>query len=1011
MALLKSMTLMETRDGEKAFTLKGNKLFNAAMHLALTNAAEKQGLQNDPLIQQQCAELIDLGMKACDFPAREVPEKVIPPEVLAQRAAVEAARTAAAKAEEERVAALEAARQSTYKLNTTQGTIAGRIERHGKADWRSAHPDAQQGILRMQHLQLGEITPLLGVLDTHLPHHQDIGDIFLSDTVLRRAEYACLPVPEGKDKAPHPISEMGQQARDLLEAWKNAPSEAMSEPERISHAQICDRLLQSPTLVVAALGNDQQLKRLRAIHHELLPNAALPPVHQIDKARIAALEAERTAIASELLAPYGIHAPSPAADITIPATVVSSNDEVLPSTPSLVVQVPIATIAPVLQAPPPQVAPMEEEPQHADVTAITTPTAILAPATIESPTESEPPTLYEEWRAAQKERSSYQDAEQAALSSVYYINQQKIEQEGCRELECRLKSDRSGYSIQMTFSKNGKLFAIESLPLKNVTHIDDAMDIFLRVEAEAFGSYPQFKRDAAGNQSEQEYFVNPASSARYESHGKPERTKVNLINIQRSESYIPHGVLDLIPNQIPMVDDPNFVAQVPGRKKAFTEAKVVKTGETATLVIHSWFATEKGNKRTCSQMNIPLGVDSSQRSEAKERAAKALILMQNTLIEGKSMTPQEVINSLRQDVLAQGKTWITPKTHYAPGFETEIELNFPSAEHKQSSRLSAGILTLDHSTDTGSYYSLQFRFKIGDKSGGTEKWYAMSGRGINLHTANQDLAELRASRVMESVRELFNTTLTNGQDKKGGVQLPPNWRWDISNAREGDEYIKRPQITAEEKRRVKQQGIPVEHAVIDARNIVALVDYAIGTYADDLKVKVGDVEHTPDKTKFKIQLMRGQRDADGMIEVPSESFNLVNPRNKKEFMPVEVAMSMDNHGRSKAQIDAAIEAYRATVETSTRSKAWLDFKSTVTTGGEDIIKPRQKYSGATVANGFAAAVASNLVSTAAGADSGIAILANALNDDTRKRMDDAMKTVGSRRIKLSEKKTGAYDGR
>ncbi|MES2985200.1 MAG: hypothetical protein V4735_08450 [Pseudomonadota bacterium] len=1016
LGLLSSISVLDFLVDKQRVLSKGDDLFESALEVSINLVASARGLDPEtsgaPLVKK-IQELELLSKQACRWPtpfemASAPAPRTVPPAVAAKLEEAKAAQLQRARAEEERRAAIEAARPAPYVLDTAEGTVAGRIQR------QSEKGDRHAAAVRMRYLQADEIKPLQSLLNTKLPLHGELGDVFLSEAVLRRAEYACLPVPE-KDKGAPALNGVTPKAQALFAALANVKPEELPEDQRTTYLAMRDRMLRSPTLVIATLGNDQQLKELRAIHDRLLPNPLLSKVEQLTRAQVAALEHERATLAHGLLVAHGIAvAPPPAPELAAPVN----------ETPVNLVLGPVTALALAGGA---DVAEPEERDFH--MTPMETPLPAVAPAEpAPAPAGREgQPTFYEEWRVEQKQLANYKEAEGLALSNVPYITDKYIVQDDFRELECRLKSYKSGYKIQMTFwkndptGKNRKVSQTEMLDLKGVTHIDDAMDIFLAVEDQIFSEHPQFVVDASGKSVEQAHYVTPAHGMLPKAAGKPTRARVEVIHVQRNENNISHSVLDLKPADILAVDDPNFMAEPPRKRGAATEARIVKTGDTATLVIHSWFAKDRNNKRLCSQVNIPLGVDAAQREEARDRANRALRIMQNAFIDAKPMTPQEVINALQKEVKQQPeKNWVYPKTHYVPNFETDTELNFPSEHHKQSTRLGSASLSLDHSAKVGPHYTLQFRFKVSDNSNKDgPAWYVISGRQVNLHTTNPQLAEARGAQIMESVQELFNTTLTNGQDKKGGVLIPPDWSWDLTNARPGEEYIKRASLTHAQRAKVRTEGITIDRPAVGADNLIDIVNYAIGSYADDLGVSVGHVTRGDGKTTFTLQLQRGTRDADtlaGKAETmpQPEPFSMAARGKKDTFLPVEVPMSIDHNGRTPQQIDQEIEKYRRAVESSTKSWAWLEYRSTVTTGDHEVIKgQRKKYDGATVVNGFTDAAISNLGRTA-GTDSnaGFGVISTALNDDMRGRVVEAMNRSNvSPRINRASGQNGGHDGR
>lgn len=937
-------------------------LTDGAQGLGAYSLTRQERRAQDRALRKQVAREGEDGYTPPFLPQSKPRE--VPPEVLARLEAEKAARAREAEQQLARLAELEAARPTPYALEKSAADVFRRIEKVSEDDWSVIrNPEAaerrQQEIVRMRYLHKQELVPLHNLLNTKFPMHAEFGEVFFSEPVLKRAEYACAAIPEGKEKPIVQLNGLGAKLASLLAQLTNVKADELPESQRVSYQSIIRQLANCPALVIAALGDDQQLKSLRTLNNQILSRDALAPVaRNFVAAETAEWVKQRAALAREILVARGIQLPevAPVASTTQPHN--ADKPDLQAATASDVGQVTqdVPTVVPAIAA----AAAIDSIPSASN--------DVVLPSV-----ETEEETLYDVIRAEQKQRRDYSEAQTAALSSARYKADDFVKQKECRELECRLQTTKYGYEIHLIFGKDGKANPIERIPLKGVQHIDDAMDIFLAVESTLFDEYSK-ERDPT-------HYIEPALRGLVMPRdGSTPKPRVKVIDILRDEKSIPQGVVDLDPKKVQLVNEQYATAEPPKKQKAFTEAKVINSGETATLVIQSWFKSERGKARTCAQVTVPLGVDFAQADEVKYRAEFVINHMQQLISTGKFSSPREVMHVLREHIQGQdGKTWHLPKTLHVDGHETAKKLNFPAPEHQQETMITAGILTRLESKETGPYYSLQFRMNVKDLTESPPLWRPMVSRTINLMTADRTLADERAKLMMDQIKDFFERTLREGDADFKTIALPANYRWSLGPDQNGVRYLTGDRRYGAKAQRLAQNTVNTKEAILDWHNVDALIDHAVGHYIDDYTLQPVAIEQGDKQTQFTLRLVRGTRVGSDKNEGTSETALTRNEYAANDHQPVEVTFLIDNNTRTTAQLQQRIAAFAHDASQSLQSRLFQHYATTSFKGGSYLLKGSPEFRGDKLITELQAAIRSHLMNF-----EDMEVDRNRLNDAMRK---------------------------
>ncbi len=264
LALLKNLHVDEANDGKYNYsTPRADQIFAAAIYNSIDYLNKKKNISDEKLaeVELQMQKLEALKTKVFLWPDElEKVEYLVTAATLAKEKALK----------KDDLIKKEKPPNTRYVIDNIEGTVYGRIiNRSGKAElkhWqgikdKNAQEAEKQLSLRMYYLNKEEIEPLNKLFDITLPGHKALADILFAESTLRRAEYACK-IPSSEDKLrPHPEG-FQAQAQKVISAF--------FADESGSNEEIKNYLFKSPTLIVATLGNDPDVRKLRDDHKDRL---------------------------------------------------------------------------------------------------------------------------------------------------------------------------------------------------------------------------------------------------------------------------------------------------------------------------------------------------------------------------------------------------------------------------------------------------------------------------------------------------------------------------------------------------------------------------------------------------------------------------------------------------------------------------------------------------------------------------------------------------------------------
>jgi hypothetical protein len=731
-------------------------LFNAAIHNASLYLAKKKDFSS---------EKTDTLRKELDTIYELSQSIFIGPDELGKSAGLERAakdRSAARAAEEERRAAADAQRKAAeeaarlkreaeeaekplpYVIPIAEGTAFARIvkecARAEQQHWKGiknneAREEQRQLNERMRYLRREEIEPLTTLINAKLPEQKELADVLFADSSLRRAEFACKSLAANGKVPQHP-ERFSLTAGDALMNFFAQDTASLQERDRLRHDQIQQRILESPTLLIAALGDDNQLRELREIHQRLLANDMLSDGER------AVLKSKRLKIAYGLLDSIGIETPALPAVQPVLAT---APTETVPPLPP--VHIPEATHLDAAQAHEQQAYEHgEQETGHfpaishnsdgvalfTPITLADTPVAPIHPIVDLASTRPAQTALHEK---------TMEEAKQILLREIDAPILMAQDQ-GYNFFECKVDVRNPKLPIVFQFSKE------------------------------------EIDRSGNPHRSLMKYeFPQPAT------HFTKNGLTLTLEDATDLKIAVQGAVLEKAEFMPPLftrksgVTDVSYNALLPKNTYDDTlhERQNIVEGSgglcSLEIVVKKEHQHKKGEDNLL-YITIPLGIarkpgtPSEQKaveSEIEERVLKVLsdldTLHQEHVKTGKfvSITKGDLVESLKRNVSDREQVWEKWERDKFPGFEQPELLHLGPGEKGQKITLAPVTLSLEAGGDNPSWH-MNLRFYVGDKdkkSMGT----VVRGHALNLHTRDADLARARAfSSLMVSHTTLSGIT-------------------------------------------------------------------------------------------------------------------------------------------------------------------------------------------------------------------------------------------------------------
>lgn len=192
---------------------------------------------------------------------------------------------------------------SSYWANMETGDTRGTIASMDPIKMR-AKKETRQTVLRMKYL-FGETEAVRQAVDAHIPEHRALADVLLGEEVLQRARYGCMRYPHGESEDTGAPPSLSQRSKKQLEgailALITKNESQLEEGVSEYYHLLQGKLAQAPALMIAALGSDDQLRRLKTIHKL---EAAVDP--EATPLQSETIRCERAALFNEVMQENGI---------------------------------------------------------------------------------------------------------------------------------------------------------------------------------------------------------------------------------------------------------------------------------------------------------------------------------------------------------------------------------------------------------------------------------------------------------------------------------------------------------------------------------------------------------------------------------------------------------------------------------------------------------------------------------------------------------------------------------
>jgi len=583
--------------------------------------------------------------------------------------------------------------------------VLQRIVREKDAAWGHLKGDAKEAIrqssTRQSYLYTQEIQPLLSLLDMKQPGQRELGDTLFAASVLRRAEYACK---NGKDdkRYKHPSADYPKQAGAALEKFWSLEVPAEQEA---AHLALRERILHSPSLVIAALGSEEDLNGLRKMNERLVLNGST-----FETRPESELVKNRTALAHTLLRGAGIEV-SAVETQAAPLTEAPSAD----TAPAPVAEVPPTTSSEDVVTFKPVTAPSHDA---------VTPEAASPP--------SFQPLSQPEIEARKIKRSEAFETTQARLLAEAELQLMDASSQGFTHFESRLDLNKPGFPIALVFYKE------EST----------AKGVETKMKRQFLQKYDQeYKERGIPLTLEDAVELKIAVQSAFLNGNEVNKGLC-------SASTLTSSAAKLIDRDAPIFFDPKKAFPV----RDFSVKKNGVGGYTMDLEVLDPYTKQP------VIIGVPLGVSALNydAAELQERDARAQYILD--YLQGKQKSPanifvkkRDIWDVLRGHVQAGGKQWFSTESEILPGFE-EPQVIYKSDKQK----ITLAPVTLTRELGPTPSWNLQCILHVNEEPGSKSLGRRLRSRKIDLCTDNLPLAYVRASDALLGVENSDGATLAEG---------------------------------------------------------------------------------------------------------------------------------------------------------------------------------------------------------------------------------------------------------